>query len=154
MAGTRWLGLLLLLVLAPVASAGDQEQLVQLLEDFLSRASEADRENHERFWSDELVYTSSAGERFGKQKILEGIDATPEPSELDEPVPTYGAEETDIRVYGRTAVVAFTLVATWDEDGETRQQRYFNTGTFLKKRGEWRAVAWQATKVPPDETGR
>jgi hypothetical protein len=25
---------------------------------------------------------------------------------------------------------------------------FLNTGTFLKRDGEWRAIAWQATRVP------
>jgi hypothetical protein len=25
---------------------------------------------------------------------------------------------------------------------------YWNTGTFVKRDGEWRVVAWQATKIP------
>jgi hypothetical protein len=29
--------------------------------------------------------------------------------------------------------------------------QYFNTGTFLKREGEWRAVAWQATRIPAPE---
>jgi hypothetical protein len=27
---------------------------------------------------------------------------------------------------------------------------YFNTGTFRKRDGEWRAVAWQATRIPSE----
>jgi hypothetical protein len=43
------------------------------------------------------------------------------------------------------AIVAFRLIGT-AEDGTVQQ--YFNTGTFLKRDGAWRVVAWQATKIP------
>ena len=48
-----------------------------------------------------------------------------------------------VRIYGSTAVVAFRLVSA--------PQQYLNTGTFVKRRGRWQAVAWQATKIPPAE---
>jgi hypothetical protein len=32
--------------------------------------------------------------------------------------------------------------------------QYFNTGTFLKRDGEWRALAWQATVIPAVDESR
>ena len=57
-----------------------------------------------------------------------------------------------MRQYGDVAVVAFRLVAESRDaaDDALVATRYFNTGTFLRRHGEWRAVAWQATKIPPD----
>jgi hypothetical protein len=63
---------------------------------------------------------------------------------------TYSAEDVRIHQYGDTAIVAFRLVGK--SGGEKPEvQDYLNTGTFLKRNGEWRAVAWQATKVPDVE---
>ena len=54
-----------------------------------------------------------------------------------------------MRVYGDTAIVAFKLVGTpADTSEDTDVLYYFNTGTFLKRDGVWRVVAWQATKIP------
>ena len=47
-----------------------------------------------------------------------------------------------------TAVVAFRLVGKPAGEGGPALY-YLNTGTFVRRDGEWRAVAWQATKVPP-----
>ena len=129
-----------LVFLLPLYAFAGEAELETLLRDFLAGVDE--RAVHERFWADDLVYTSSSGSRFGKQEILDGIDG----SDAVEPAPAYTAEHVDIRVYDDMAVVAFRLVAT-DEDGTAQQ--YFNTGTFAYRDGRWQAVAWQATKIPP-----
>ena len=146
----RRLFVAILVTFGPMAIANDTIDLNQLLDDFLANTVEDDFKNHNRFWSNELVYTSSAGTRFDKNKIIRDIQGASEEPKVSSPEPTYSAEDTDIRVYGRTAIVAFKLVATWMEEDAQKQQRYFNTGTFLKRKGQWRAVAWQATKIPEE----
>lgn len=141
---------LLLLLVAMPSGASDEDELGSMLQEFLSAAGE--KTVHESFWADDLVYTSSAGLRFGKADILAGFDASDEDAEAAdaEPAIIYSGEEVDIRVYGDTAVVAFKLVGTpTDESEDTVVLYYFNTGTFLKRDGVWRVVAWQATKIPP-----
>ena len=122
--------------------AGDREELSQMLNDFLAHAGEAPA--HERFWAEDLVYTSSRGTRTNKAEILATFDEPEEKSRRADP--EYWAEDVDIRVYGDTAVIAFRLVGELPDEEEP--QNYFNTGTFLKSDGAWKAVAWQATKIP------
>ena len=132
------------------AVASDVEEITALLQDFLANShTEA---AHELFWADDLVYSSSAGLRFGKAEIMEGFESNAGDDEVadEEPAVTYTGEEVDVRLYGDTAVVAFKLVGTpTDTASGGEELHYFNTGTFLKRDGEWRAVAWQATKIPP-----
>ncbi len=140
---------LLLVAVFPAWGGSDEEQLTALLDEFLAGASVNDIAAHERFWADDLVYTSSSGLRFGKADILEGMRAEPE-TDSSEPETVYTAEEVRIRHYGDTAVVAFRLLGNPRAENEKVMQ-YFNTGTFVKRDGQWRAVAWQATKIPdPD----
>jgi hypothetical protein len=140
----------LLLAGATAAAAGpsaDERQLTALLHDFLAGASRAEAAAHERFWDEDLVYTSSAGERFGKAEILDGLRAaaeSPDATDAAAATTTYRAEDIRVRVYGDAAVVAFRLVG---EDAAGGVMQYFNTGTFLRRAGEWRAVAWQATRI-------
>ncbi len=136
----QWLAVSILCLALPV-HAGDVEDLTALLENFLGDVDS--RATHDRFWAEDLVYTSSAGLRFGKDQIMAGFD---EPG--DTYTSTYGAKDVDIRVYDDMAIVAFRLVGA-APDGETSE--YFNTGTFALRDGEWRAVAWQATRIPPDD---
>ncbi len=153
--GLLWL----LLAFSPFTFADDKAQLNQLLEAFLANTVQDDLKNHQRFWAEDLIYTSSAGKRFGKQSIIDGIKeaeaakaaeqkASSTKPASDNTEPTYWAEETDIRVYDDIAIVAFKLGAKWKESGETRKQFYFNTGTFQKRQGMWKVIAWQATKIP------
>jgi ketosteroid isomerase-like protein len=135
-------GLLLAGLLATKTSAGASAstELATLLNDFLAGVSEASV--HDRFWADDLVYTSSSGRRLGKADIMAGFQ---DHEGEAEPAPAYSAEAVRIAVYGTTAVVAFRLVAA-QADGSRRE--YFNTGTFVQRDGQWRAVAWQATVIP------
>ena len=144
---------LALALAAQTAAASDVEELSSMLHHFL--ANSGTKAAHETFWADDLVYSSSAGLRFGKSDILSGFDSAPEDEEAaedgdEEPPMVYSGEEVDIRVYGDMAVVVFKLVGTpTNEDAEADVLYYYNTGTFLRRDGSWQVVAWQATKIPP-----
>ncbi len=132
--------------LLPSQTAPDAEHLTRLLEQFLAGVSRA--EVHDRFWADDLIYTSSSGRRMGKAEIMRGVrSSSPAPQD---PAPTYRAEEVRIQQYGDAAVVAFQLVASSVEDGKPQVQRFLNTGTFLKREGTWKVVSWQATRMAAD----
>jgi hypothetical protein len=131
-----------LFAISGAAVAGDSDEIGDLLQHFLAHADEAAA--HERFWSDDLVYTSSRGTRTNKQEIMASFD-DPNGAAERAASPGYHGEDVDIRLYGDMAVIAFRLVGT-AADGTVQQ--YFNTGTFLKRDGTWRAIAWQATKIP------
>ena len=151
----RTISLLLLLLSCGVPiralDAPDAPELTKLLHDFLAGASKNDIAMHDRFWADELVYTSALGRRKSKPDIMrelqEETKATPKP---DEGTAVYTAEDIRIQQYGDTAVVAFRLVATTDKAGTKTVANYFNTGTFLKRNGKWQVIAWQATALPKE----
>ena len=138
----------MLAALAFVAlAATPQAELTTLVEGFLAGASRNDAAVHDRFWADDLIYTGSSGRRIGKADIMKDVREAPAPKP-DDPAVTYTAEEIRVQPYKDTAVVAFRLVGTTVADGKTTVQKYLNTGTFVKRKGQWRAVAWQATKLP------
>ena len=143
------LSALLLLSLAfglRAQTAPDAVELTRLLQDFLAGAGRNDAAIHERFWADDLIYTASAGRRLAKADILREVreDGPPKPGEE---TTTFSAEDIRIQQYGDTAIVAFRLVATTDNNGKKTVNNYLNTGTFLRRNGQWQAVAWQATKL-------
>ena len=142
---------LTLLLFSPPAShtscaASDKEQLTTMLHEFMEGASKNDAAAHDRFWAEDLVYTSSSGERFGKAQIMQGLSEAA-PSNNEDPAMVYSAEDIDIRQYGNTAIVVFRLVGEVPGDTESVMQ-FFNTGAFIKRSGSWKAVAWQATIIP------
>ena len=140
---TRFLSAFALLVAlavptgATAAAAADQAELARLLDRFLEGASVNDTGMHDRFWAEDLIYTSSSGRRYGKGEIMTSLAG-----EAGDEVPTYSAEDVTIRVFGDTAVVTFRLVA--HQSGELAGE-YLNTGVFRKRSGVWKAVTWQAT---------
>ena len=128
--------------------APDSAELTKLLQDFLAGAGKNDIAMHDRFWADELVYTSALGRRKGKADIMRELRAETAPKP-EEGTTVYTAEEIRIQQYGETAIVAFRLVATTDKAGKKEVKNFLNTGTFLKRNGKWQVVAWQATALPP-----
>ena len=135
-------------------TAPDAAELTQLLHDFLAGAGKNDIAMHERFWADELVYTSALGRRKGKADIMRELRAEPAAPKPEEGTTVYTAEEVRIKQYGETAIVAFRLVATTDKAGTKSVANYLNTGTFLKRAGKWQAIAWQATAMPQSEPAK
>lgn len=137
-----------LVLCAPGVAHGEDpapaaQELTALLRDFLAGASRNDPAAHERFWADDLVYTGSAGSRTNKAEILASLKKPPDPAEE---ALVYSAEDIRIRQYGDMAVVAFRLVGTPADKAAGAPLHYLNTGTFRRRAGEWRAVAWQATR--------
>lgn len=122
------------------ALADDKAELTALLGEFLDGATRNDAAIHNKYWADELIYTSSSGTRFGKAELMQGVSSRGmlKPEEIDT---VYSSEDLRIMQYGNTAVVAFVLVGK--STNETK--RYLNSGTFIRKNGQWQAVNWQAT---------
>ena len=133
-------------------SAPDSAELTQLLQQFLAGASRNDAAMHDRFWADDLVYTSALGRRKGKADIMREIHQESTAPASDETA-IYSAQDIRIRQYGTTAIIAFRLVGTITKGEKTDVANYLNTGTFLKRDGKWQAVAWQATKMPSETAG-
>lgn len=150
--------LLLALLLSPVFAAAqtapDAAELTRLLNQFLDGAGRNDAAIHERFWADDLIYTRGVGQRIDKAELMKGVRSAPAPK-LDDPVTVYTAEDIKVQQYGNAAVVAFKLVGTTKrKDGATSVSNHLNTGTFIKRKGQWQAVAWQATPVPSQNRER
>jgi ketosteroid isomerase-like protein len=141
-----WAAIGLILMLGPATAADrDETALESLIDAFLAAASVNDAAMHERFWSDDLIYTSSSGERFGKRQILEGL-ASAGPATV---TPAYHAEDMTVQRHDDFAVMTFRLVAVAADKERTE---YFNTGVFRRENDQWRAFVWQATRASlPDD---
>lgn len=124
----------------------DKTILNDLLNQFLENTDS--KEMHDRFWAEDLIYTSSDGKRFGKSEIMKSFKTEPE-EESKKPKdnsdkPSYSGEDVQINIYGNTAIVAFKLIGI-SSDGTLME--YLNSGTFLKRNNQWQVVNWQATKM-------
>lgn len=139
--------LLFALHLTATQSAPATAELARLLDTFLAGASTNDVAVHDRFWADDLIYTGSSGRRISKAELMRDVRSAPEPKPTD-PKVVYGSEEVRIQQYGDAAIVAFRLVATQTKGDSTEVSKYLNTGLFIRRKGEWRVSAWQATRIP------
>jgi len=144
------LAMLGMMFVSPGALATDVDDLTAMLHEFLAGASVGDVSAHDKFWSDDLIYTSSNGTRTDKAAIIEGMSQAANPDDAG-PSVIYTGEDVQVDVYGNTAIVAFKLVGTTQGDNDAAVAYYFNTGTFLKRDGAWQVVAWQATRIPAEE---
>jgi ketosteroid isomerase-like protein len=145
--------LMLLLLLAPCVCAQvapDAAEVTRLVKEFLAGASRNDAAVHERFWAEDLIYTGSSGRRVGKADIMRDVRSARAPKPGD-PTTLYTAEDVRIQQYGDTAIVAFRLVGTTERGGKTEVASFLNSGTFLKRKGKWQVVNWQATRLPRAE---
>ncbi len=131
-------------------SAPDAAELTKLLNDFLAGASRNDPAVHDRFWADDLIYTRSAGRRVTKADIMRDVRSAPAPKP-DDPKTVFTAEDIRIQQYGDTAVVAFRLVSTTEIGGAKQVANLLNSGTFVKRNGQWQVVNWQSTRMPRTE---
>jgi len=137
---------LLLLLSSSACFADDKSDISTMLTEFLAQNEQL--KQHQNFWADDLVYTSSNGTRFGKAQIINGMsEAT---KDLKETIPFYSAEEVVISVHDTTAILTFKLIAKESRKNPVTVQEYLNTGTLLKRKGSWQVVAWQATKIPTE----
>ena len=140
----NFLTILCFIITTSIYSQSDVDQLTTLLHQFMVGASNNDKESHQNFWAEDLIYTSSAGKRFGKAQIMKGFDDAQ--TETVGPKSVYTAEDIQINVYDDMAVVAFKM------KGQTGDnvQYYYNSGTFLKREKRWQVVNWQATMIPAE----
>ena len=123
-------------------------ELQRLLNEFLAGAGRNDAAVHDRFWADDLIYTRAAGSRIGKLELMKGVRSAP-PRKFNDPVTIYTGEDVRIQEYGDVAVVAFKLVGTTTKTDRSREVlEFLNTGIFVKRKGVWQVVAWQATAIP------
>lgn len=130
--------------------APDAAELTKLLNEFLAGATINDPATHDKIWAEDLVYTGSGGARRGKAEILKSVRSAP-PPKPDDPKAVFTAEDIRVQQYGTTAIVLFRLVGTVTDQGETRVSKFYNSATFLKRKGKWQVVNYQVTRIPPSE---
>lgn len=123
-------------------------ELTAMLNQFMQDASNNNRAGFERFFANDVIYTGSNGLVHTKADMMRGMSA-PKPANAGGEKQIYLAESIVVHDFGGTAIVAFQLVArTQHADGKTEVSNYRDTGTFLRRNGQWQVIAWQATKIP------
>ena len=129
--------------------ADDSKELIAVIQKFLTDVPANKRETYDGFFADDVIYTRNSGQVVTKKDILAG---TGNPS-AERAHATFSGEDFTIHRYGDMAVVNFKLIM--HPGGPNAATRSFrNTGTFMKRNGQWQAVAWQATPITEDSQNR
>lgn len=127
-------------------------ELKAMLRQFLADASTQNAAGFDRFFADDVLYTRAAGAIVPKRMIMRSVDNADQSA--DNKV-TYSAESILVHDYGDTAVMAFRLVEhNTLGAGRVDEAYYRNTGTFLRRNGQWQVIAWQSTRILPRAAGR
>ncbi|WP_404397631.1 nuclear transport factor 2 family protein [Idiomarina loihiensis] len=134
----------LLFSITSLAQESVEEATTKAVKAFLYGASINSPKAHDRFWAEELTYTSSSGNRFGKEHLMSGMKDA-KAKDPEEVKVWYGAEDIEVKQFGDTVVFNFTLTA--EEEGKVTEY-YYNTGVLIERDGRWQAVNWNATEIP------
>jgi ketosteroid isomerase-like protein len=130
---------------SPQASdnAAPQQELIGVVKDFLKNVPENKRTTFDRFFADDVIYTRGTGQVVTKKEILAdtGNPGIPRANA------TFSGEDFEVHQYGDVAVVNFRLVMHATDNDKPFTRSFRNTGTFMKRNGQWQAVAWQATPI-------
>ena len=129
---------------ARAQSTPAEKDVVKLLQEFLNKVD--DPAMHDRFWADDLIYTSGKGIKRSKADIMRSMRESKPEAPRNEAKETYGAEDITTHAFPGMVVLNFRLVQHVQQPGQPEQVHTFrNTGVFLQRNGKWQAVAWQAT---------
>jgi hypothetical protein len=122
-------------------------QIRTMLVEFLKGVPSNDPHVFDTFFADDVIYTRGAGVVITKSDIMKGLTTT-EPKPKHDPEQTYDAEDIVVHQYGDTAILAFRLVQHTPGQSDNK---FRNSGTFLKRNGKWQVVLWQATPIPAEK---
>ena len=107
---------------------------------------------HDRFWADDLIYTSSSGSRMGKADILRSVRQEG-PHQSRATKPRFLAPKTFVSSNtATTAIIAFRLVGTTKKEVTKRARQLSQHWHLSEARREMgRPVSWQATKLSAED---
>jgi hypothetical protein len=125
------------------ASTAGEQEVISLVQNFLNNVPKNEKSTFDRFFADDVIYTRGTGQVITKQNILADTGSTTVPRANA----TFSGEDFNIHQYGDMTIVNFRLVMHAIDNGKSVTRAFRNTGTFMKRNGQWQAVAWQATPI-------
>ena len=89
---------------------------------------------------EQLIYINSAGEMYGKQHYLRGIETHALSYDRD-----FDVREADVREFDDLVIIAGTMLGHSRLNGERQVFHFPCIGVWRKDEGKWRMVAWQSS---------
>lgn len=97
----------------------------------------------EKHYADDGLIIHSDGKLVSKTQELENFKSG------NLKYDSIDARETNMRVYGNVAVVEVMSSVKGTLGGKPVSGDFLSTRTWVKRNGNWKCVAYQATRVPP-----
>lgn len=129
--------------MASKRDAPAEQEVIALVQEFLKNVPKNQRSTFDRFFADDVIYTRGTGQVVAKKEILADTGSPTVPRANA----TFTGEDFNVHQYGELAVVNFKLVMHATDNDKPVMRAFRNTGTFMKRNGQWQAVAWQATPI-------
>jgi uncharacterized protein DUF4440 len=128
---------------AQTESPPAKQELITLIQTFLNDVPKNERVTFDRFFAEDIIYTRGTGQVITKKDILADTGNSTAPRANA----TYEGRDFKVHQYGDLAVVNFRLTMHATENDKPVTRTFRNTGTFMKRNGQWQAIAWQATPI-------
>jgi ketosteroid isomerase-like protein len=136
------------LLAAPIASGQGgtvEHQIAALADQVLQADLRADTSFMEKHFADDYTAIYASGQLCTKAQDLESIKSG------DLKYEALDVRERKIRIYGDTAVVIVLVSAKGTRSGKPFSGDFRSTWIFVKQKGNWKKVAFQATRVAPSQ---
>jgi ketosteroid isomerase-like protein len=126
---------------APSPASEAQTAIQKLERDWAEAVKRRDADKIGRLQADEFVFTGPGGEVWQKARVLETIKAG------DLEIDSFEMSDSQVRVYGDTAVILFRVDWTGRFRGMDISGPQRMTDVWVKRAGRWQCVASQSTRV-------
>ena len=121
-----------------------ERELLKLQREWLDAYQKHDAAALERIEADDFTLTEADGQVTTKPEDVASIRNAKPP----QPDDSFDAEDVQVRLYGDTAILMGRVILKYRNKGQMVVERYRYTDTYLKRRGRWRVVASQLTRIP------
>ena len=121
-----------------------ERELLKLQREWLDAYQKHDAAALERIEADDFTLTEADGQVTTKPEDVASIRNAKPP----QPDDSFDVEDVKVRLYGDTAILMGRVILKYRNKGQMVVERYRYTDTYLKRRGRWRVVASQLTRIP------
>jgi len=134
---------LLVVPLAWSQGGNAEKQIKKLTDQIIAAELKADTNSYEKLLADDYTAIYSDGKLITKTQDIENHESGALKYE------SIDVHETKIRVYGDTAVAISLCSAKGTRGGKPFSGDFRFTKVWVKQKGNWKAVAFQSTRVAP-----
>ncbi len=123
------------------SNTAEEQQLIGIEHQWADASKRGDAATVARIESDSYVFTDPSGKITGKQDDVNMI------KNGQAKYQTFDLSDMQAHVFGNTAVVTGRVKLQGTENGKDVSGTYAFTDTYVKKDGQWQAVASQVTSI-------